>query len=130
MRLLITLLLTLASLGAQDKASDKAQDKQDKAPKQVPNPTNLKVLKVATGQEVRQIMRTFTAGLGVQCNYCHVQGNFASDDNPKKEVARHMIEMSQKLNAQFSDGKMHVTCYTCHRGETEPKTAPEPKPAA
>ena len=27
------------------------------------------------------------------------------------------------------DGKMHVTCYTCHRGEAEPKTAPEPKPA-
>jgi hypothetical protein len=130
MRIFIPILLALGSLAAQNKAQDKAQDKQDKAPKQVPNPTNLKVLKVATGQEVRQIMRTFTAGLGVQCNYCHVQGNFASDDNPKKEVARHMIEMSQKLNAQFSDGKMHVTCYTCHRGETEPKTAPEPKPAA
>jgi hypothetical protein len=131
MRLIIALLLVLGSLGAQDKAPDKAQDNaQDKTPKQAPNPTNLKVLKVASGAEVRQIMRTFTAGLGVQCVYCHVQGNFASDENPKKEVARHMIEMSQKLNAQFSDGKMHVTCYTCHRGETEPKTAPEPKPAA
>jgi hypothetical protein len=129
MRLVITLLAALASLAAQDKAPDKNPDRQDKAAKQVPNPTNLKVLKVASGVEVRQIMRTFTAGLGVQCVYCHVQANFASDDNPKKEVARHMIEMSQKLNAQFADGKMHVTCYTCHRGETEPKTAPEPKPA-
>ena len=121
MRLIITLLCALGLMCAQDKA-------QDKAP--VPNPTNLKILKVTTGQEVRQVMRTFTAGLGVQCAYCHVQGNFASEDNPKKEVARHMIEMSQKINAQFSDGKMHVTCFTCHRGETEPKTAPEPKPAA
>jgi hypothetical protein len=107
-----------------------AQDKQDKTSKPIPNPTNLKVLKVASGVEVRQIMRTFTAGLGVQCVYCHVQGNFASDENPKKEVARHMIEISQKINMQFSDGKMHVTCYTCHRGEAEPKTAPEPKPSA
>jgi hypothetical protein len=74
-------------------------------------------------------MRAFTAGLGVKCDYCHVQGNFASDDNPKKEVARHMIEMVEKINANFPDGKMHVTCYTCHRGEAEPKTAPEPKPA-
>ena len=136
MRLVFILLVALASLAAQDKAQDKTQDKaqdkdkQDKAPKQVPNPTNLKVLKVTSGMEVRQIMRTFTAGLGVQCVYCHVQGDFPSDENPKKEVARHMIEMSQKLNAQFSDGKMHVTCYTCHRGETEPKTAPEPKPAS
>jgi hypothetical protein len=130
MRLVITLLIALASLYAQDKAQDKNQDKQDKAPKEVPNPTNVKVLKVTSGTAVRQIMRTFTAGLGVQCVYCHVQGNFASDENPKKDVARHMIEMSQKINTQFSDGKMHVTCYTCHRGEAEPKTAPEPKPAS
>jgi len=104
---------------------------QEPAPKKgpPPDPTNLKVLKVTTGAEVRQIMRTFTAGLGVQCVYCHVQGNFASDDNPKKEIARHMIEMAQHINSNFPDGKMHVTCYTCHRGETEPKTAPEPKPA-
>ena len=108
-----------------------AQEKQEDKAKKPPAgpPTNLKVLKVTTRQEVGQIMRTFTAGLGVQCNYCHVQDR-ASDDNPKKEVARHMIEMVQKINAGFPDGKMHVTCYTCHRGETEPKTAPEPKAAA
>ena len=133
MRFVIALLIALAPVFAQDKAPEKAQDKaaekaQDKKPP--PNPTNLKILRVSNGTEIRQIMRTFTAGLGVQCNYCHVQGNFAADDNPKKEVARHMIEMSQKINAQFSDGKMHVTCFTCHRGEPEPKTAPEPKPAS
>jgi len=66
-------------------------------------------------------------GLGVQCIYCHVQGNFASDENPKKEAARQMIRMSQAINANFPDGKMRVTCYTCHRGEAEPKTAPEPR---
>lgn len=100
-----------------------AQEK--KAP--APPPKNLKVLKVNSSAEVGQIMRTFTAGLGVQCTYCHVQGNFASDENPKKETARHMITMMQKVNAEFTDGKMHVSCYTCHRGEAEPKTAPEPK---
>jgi hypothetical protein len=90
-------------------------------------PTNLKVLKGASGAEVSQIMRTFTAGLGVQCVYCHIQGNFASDENPKKDVARHMIEVTRVVNVQFTDKKMHVTCYTCHRGEAEPKTAPEPR---
>jgi hypothetical protein len=122
MRLMAVLLFVLLPLCAQDK--------QDKATKQVPNPTNLKVLKVTSGAEVRQIMRTFTAGLGVQCVYCHVQGNFASDENPKKEIARHMIEISQKVNSLFADGKMHVTCFTCHRGDPEPKTAPEPRPAS
>ena len=119
MRILVTLAMALLPLAAQD------APKQEKRP--APNPTNLKVLKVTTGAEVIQIMRTFTAGLGVQCIYCHVQGNFPSDDNPKKVQARQMIEMMQKINAGFGDSKMHVSCYTCHRGEPEPKTAPEPK---
>ena len=72
-------------------------------------------------------MRTFTVGLGVQCIHCHVQGNFASDDNPKKDIARHMITMTQVINGNFSEGKLRVSCYTCHRGEPEPKTAPEPR---
>jgi hypothetical protein len=33
----------------------------------------------------------------------------------------------REINAASADGKMHVSCYTCHRGEAEPKTAPEPK---
>ncbi len=106
-----------------------AQDaKQETAKKAAPGPpTNLKVLKVSSGQEVSQIMRTFTAALGVQCAYCHIQGNFASDENPKKDQARQMIRMTQQINANFPDNKMYVSCYTCHRGEAQPKTAPEPK---
>jgi hypothetical protein len=120
MRFLLVSSVMLAALSAQ-------QPKDEKAARPMPNPTNLKILKVATGPEVSQIMRTFTAGLGVQCTYCHVQGDFASDENPKKETARHMIAMMQKINAEFPGGKMRVSCYTCHRGEAEPKTAPEPK---
>jgi hypothetical protein len=122
MRFAIAAILVLLPLTAQDKP-----DAGKRPPP--PPPKNLKVLKVTTGPEVIQIMRAFTAGLGVKCDFCHVQGNFASDDNPKKEAARHMISMAMDINSKFPDGKMHVTCYTCHRGETEPKTAPEAKPA-
>jgi photosynthetic reaction center cytochrome c subunit len=105
-----------------------AQEKQPAQKFEMPDPTNLKVLKVATGSEVVPIMRTFAGGLGVECSYCHVEGNFASDENPKKETARQMIRLVQKINTDFPDGKMRVSCYTCHRGETVPKTAAEPKP--
>ena len=74
-------------------------------------------------------MRTYAAGLGVKCSHCHVQDNFPSDDNPKKEIGRHMIAMTADINSKMPDGKVHVTCYTCHRGEVEPKIAPEAKPA-
>jgi hypothetical protein len=118
MRILILSLALLLPLCAQDK------EKSDKGKQPPPPPTNLKVLKTTSGVEVRQIMRTFTTGLGVQCGYCHEAGNFAADTNMKKDVARHMIEMVQQVNKNFPDGKMHVSCYTCHRGEAEPKTAP------
>lgn len=90
----------------------------------IDKPTNLKVLKANTREDVEQIMRTFTSGLGVQCNFCHVAESFAADDNPNKDTARRMIKMVQKINDDFPDRKLHVSCYTCHRGEAEPKTAP------
>ena len=96
----VTLLLVLLPLCAQEKKEDAKQA----AP--MPNPTNLKVLKASTGPEVRQIMQTFTAALGVPCTNCHVQGNYASDENPKKEVARKMIRMTQTINGQ------ETTAYT------------------
>jgi len=121
MRLLAISLFVSLSLGA----FLVAQDKQEKA-KGGGQPSNLKVLKVTDRSQIGPIMRTFTTGLGVQCTFCHVQGNFPSDDNPKKNTARAMIRMVDGINAQFNaamgDTKVYVTCFTCHRGETEPKT--------
>lgn len=99
------------------------------APKKGPNPfaevKNVKVLKALSGDQLRDAMLAFRTALGVQCTYCHVMGDFASDTNPKKEIARNMIQMTQEINGHFpSDGKMHVRCYTCHRGAALPLTAP------
>jgi len=95
-------------------------------------PKNLKILPADVN--IQQTMGAFRAALGVQCTYCHVQGDFASDDNPKKNMARNMLRIAADINATFSDGKRHVTCYTCHRGEAKPKMEPPvpgaaPKPA-
>jgi hypothetical protein len=96
-------------------------------------PKNLRIL--PSDVNIQQVMGTFRAALGVQCTYCHIQGDFASDDNPKKNMARNMLRVAADINATFPDGKMHVTCYTCHRGEAKPKMEPpaagaETKPAA
>jgi hypothetical protein len=113
-----------------------AQEPQAEAPKQrrpMPEPRNLQILK--PGPQLMATMRAFSAGLGVQCNHCHVQGDMASDEKPQKVTARKMLAMSIDINKNFPDGKMHVTCYTCHRGELEPKTmaadqgGPERRPA-
>jgi len=124
---LVPLLLAQDAPKPDSKADEKAEAKKAGPPRPMGPPTNLKVLKLTQGAEVAQVMRTFTAALGVQCAYCHAENGFASDEKETKIKARHMIEMTQKINANFPDGKMHVSCFTCHRGEAEPKTAPEPK---
>jgi hypothetical protein len=100
------------------------------AKKGPPAPKNLKVLPADVN--IREVMGAFRTALGQQCTFCHVAGagggmpDFAADTNPKKEMARHMIVMVNEINAKFPDGKVHVACYTCHRGKTIPEMVPPP----
>lgn len=111
--LAVVLLLVPICLSAQEKEGKKGPP---------PTPKNLKILTGESGEQVIMTMRAFRTALGVQCTFCHVQGDFASDDNPKKETARMMLTMAREINSKFPDGQRHVTCYTCHRGAQMPAT--------
>ena len=100
-----------------------------------PRPTNLKVLpKNISHEELDKTMKSFNMALGVKCNHCHAPKangekglDFASDQNPKKNVAREMIKMTKKINKKYfnheHDGMvMNISCNTCHNGKTEPFT--------
>ena len=98
-------------------------------------PQNLQVLpKDLTIQQVQQQMRGFTAALGVECSHCHVGGQQerAKDDNPKKAIARKMLQMTAAINKDMlkdvgepaAAGVNKVTCFTCHRGAIKPLNAP------
>jgi photosynthetic reaction center cytochrome c subunit len=113
---------------------------------QQPAPVNLRVLpKDMSRQDVVQVMRGFTRALGVRCQHCHVgEGNdlskfdFASDEKPTKKIGRAMIAMVMDINTKHLAGigepaaasapgeppASKVTCFTCHRGETTPLSAP------
>jgi len=80
-----------------------------------------KNLKVLTPQTVDFAMQNITLALGVNCTFCHEDGNLAADTKPKKVKARMMMEMVRDINAKFGDGKTHVTCWTCHHASTEPQ---------
>lgn len=96
---------------------------------------NLQVLpKDMPRQQVTQLMRSFTAALGVECTHCHVgtAQERHKDDNPKKGIARQMIKMTMTINNDMlkgvgdapAAGAQKVTCFTCHRGALKPLTAP------
>jgi hypothetical protein len=92
-----------------------------------PRPASFKNLKILKPEEVRAAMGSFVAGTGMKCADCHVQGAFDSDEKPQKVTARKMLEMVRGVNAGTFNGDNKVTCYTCHRGEAHPVSAPPAK---
>jgi hypothetical protein len=84
---------------------------------------NIKVLTKVPADQLRTQMEFFTASLGVQCNFCHVQGQFDSDENPRKDRARKMMAMVDRFNDNPSND-ITVTCATCHHGRVPPERTP------
>ena len=116
---LLTVTLSTVVLSAQEPA----------VPGKVDTPT-VKVLTGLTVPQFEQEMQQMVQALGVSCGGCHVRGNFASDENPRKGRSRQMLEMTKSLNKQFfpnhtpAEGESvlgRVTCFTCHQGELKPK---------
>ena len=101
---------------------------------------NLQVLPADfPAERLSAVMRGFTRALGVRCAYCHVgeEGqplssyDFASDDNPMKDVARTMYRMLGVINDTLATidpsgpKAVNMWCHTCHRGRPRPTTLDE-----
>ena len=85
---------------------------------------NVQVLKDVSPDQWQLVMQYVAASLGVQCNYCHVMGDNASDDKDTKKTARKMMQMVSDLNGQFFAGKPAVSCASCHNGHPKPLRTP------
>jgi len=86
---------------------------------------NLQVIKGTTVNQFMETMGFFTASLGADCTFCHVNesnGNWAkyADDNARKRIARRMFTMVEGINKTNFGGRQVVTCFTCHRGGNRP----------
>lgn len=85
---------------------------------------NVEVLGDLSVAEFTRLMVAITSWVSPEqgCNYCHVPDNFASDEVYTKGVARVMLAMTQRANADWQAhvGPTGVTCYTCHRGQPVP----------
>jgi photosynthetic reaction center cytochrome c subunit len=95
---------------------------------------NIQVLKGLPADQLIPAMQFITASLGVECEFCHVQGAFEKDDKKTKQTSRKMMEMMFAINKDNFDGHREVTCYSCHRGNSTPVATPpvmadEPKAA-
>lgn len=109
---------------------------------------NLQVLpQNVTREELITTMRKFEQALGVECEHCHAplppgaprpprRGHhdldklldFPSDAKTEKASARTMMRMTATINHDYvskvEQAHTTVTCWTCHRGNTQPAIAP------
>jgi photosynthetic reaction center cytochrome c subunit len=85
---------------------------------------NLKVLNQSPSDQIIPGMRFITSSLGVNCNFCHVEGHFEDDAKKEKEIARGMMRMMFAINQNNFEGSRKVTCYSCHRGAPKPVAIP------
>ena len=89
---------------------------------------NIKLLKGVPAGRLPRIMNLgWGRSLGVRCTHCHVQGHWADEDKPQKQVARDMSAMMKTINTELlpniknlRSDKPGVNCSTCHRGSIKP----------
>jgi hypothetical protein len=89
---------------------------------------NIKVLNGLPDSQLIPVMNFMSASLGQRCVYCHVnkdgKWDFVSDEKPEKNTTREMIKMVLAVNKDTFRGNTEVSCYTCHRGRTNPASVP------
>lgn len=69
-------------------------------------------------------MRYFAWSLGKDCEFCHVEHHFDSDEKKEKQTARKMIEMAASIDQNNFKGHPVVRCFTCHNGNPHPRAYP------
>jgi hypothetical protein len=85
---------------------------------------NIQVLKGVPADQVIPTMQFISGSLGVECEFCHVEGAFEKDDKKPKLAARKMITMMIAINKDNFEGHREVTCNSCHRGSPHPAAIP------
>jgi photosynthetic reaction center cytochrome c subunit len=131
----IALMASGSFIGSLKAAPGPVQSSGEQPPKKAEEQfKNIQVLKGVPADQLFPSMQFITASLGVECDFCHVQGAFEKDDKKPKAIARKMMEMMFAINKDNFDGHRAVTCYSCHRGNAKPLAIPvvmsdEPKEA-
>ena len=87
---------------------------------------NVQVLKRVPADQWFDTMAFIAGSLGVTCDHCHSSSFEVDEGNPAKLKARQMMRMVDEINASNFDGKIVVTCNTCHRGALKPQAVPVP----
>ncbi|HWC95741.1 MAG TPA: c-type cytochrome [Candidatus Sulfopaludibacter sp.] len=85
---------------------------------------NITELKGTPADQLNPAMQFISASLGVNCDFCHVQGKPEADDKNTKRTARQMMQMTALINKTSFGGRQQITCNSCHNGAQRPVASP------
>ena len=89
---------------------------------------NIKVLTDMPADQLGKVMNIVAASLGVKCSFCHVGEDYEKDDKRNKATARRMMTMTMDINKSSFNGRLQVSCNTCHNGHEQPQSVPNLNP--
>ena len=85
---------------------------------------NITEMKGVPADQVGPAMQFIAASLGVNCEFCHVQGKPEADEKGAKRTARQMMQMTAMINKTSFNGRQQITCNSCHNGAQRPNASP------
>lgn len=89
---------------------------------------NIRIFRGVLAGRLPTAMALFTVSLGVNCDHCHVTGDWKSDAKPAKETARKMMAMVRSTKPEYFDpASAGISCWTCHRGTVNPERNAPPE---
>ncbi len=89
---------------------------------------NIQIFNGVPAGRFPKVMKLFAVSLGVDCNHCHVPGDWKSDAKPAKQTARKMMAMVRSTKPEYFEASQPgISCWTCHRGAVNPERNAPPK---
>jgi hypothetical protein len=115
---------TLFLLKQPDAAGEPLRQPEELAGVHFKNVKTASLKNLPTSEFINQ-MRYFAWSLNRDCEFCHVEHKFDSDDKDEKKTARKMIDMAAAIDQDNFEGHPEVRCFTCHEGHAHPLSHPQ-----
>lgn len=87
---------------------------------------NVKVFQGVPASDMIPAMEFMSASMGYKCADCHDPKDYAAETS-LKATTRKMVELQRDINQKYFNGRLEVTCMSCHNGKEHPTSMPVPQ---
>ncbi|MBS1723306.1 MAG: photosynthetic reaction center cytochrome c subunit [Armatimonadetes bacterium] len=87
---------------------------------------DIKSFKGVPAKDLIPAMEFMAASLKVECSFCHKPDDFSAPTQ-MKDTAREMIALQRDINTRHFNGRLEITCMSCHNGREHPLGTPIPE---